>query len=183
MDELLCQFERYAPQNEQEARDREEMLRALRCEPDVLTRENKRLHFTASAWLTNKTRTRIVMVWHNIFRSWSWCGGHADGCADLAAVALREAKEETGLDAVLTDKRIFSLETLTVDGHEKNGLYVPSHLHLNVTFHLTADEDAPLFVKPDENSGVRWFSPEEAVAACTEPWVAERIYKKLNARL
>ena len=78
---------------------------------------------------------------------------------------------------------IFSLEILTVDGHEKRGVYVPSHLHLNVTYLLEADEAEVLRIKPDENSGVRWFSLEEALAACSEPWMIERVYKKLNAKV
>ena len=79
--------------------------------------------------------------------------------------------------------RSFSLEILTVDGHEKKGVYVPSHLHLNVTYLLEADEDDALSVKPDENSGVAWFSLDGAVAASTEPWFQERIYGKLNEKL
>ena len=78
---------------------------------------------------------------------------------------------------------IYSLEILTVDGHEKRGVYVPSHLHLNVTYLLEADEQAVLRVKPDENSGVKWFSLEEALEACSEPWMIERVYKKLNQKL
>ena len=78
---------------------------------------------------------------------------------------------------------IFSLEILTVDGHEKRGVYVPSHLHLNVSYLLEADEEEVLRIKPDENSGVRWFSLQEALAACSEPWMIERVYKKLNAKV
>ena len=78
---------------------------------------------------------------------------------------------------------IFSLEILTVDGHEKRGVYVPSHLHLNITYLLEADESETLRVKPDENSGVRWFPIEEAPGASSEPWMAERIYRKLNEKL
>ena len=70
-----------------------------------------------------------------------------------------------------------------MNGHEKRGEYVPSHLHLNVTYLFEADDGLPLRVKPDENSGARWFAPEEAIAACTEPWMARRIYEKLNRRL
>lgn len=60
---------------------------------------------------------------------------------------------------------------------------MPSHLHLNVTYLLEADEAEVLKVKPDENSGVKWFSLEGAIEACSEPWMIERIYKKLNAKL
>ena len=67
------------------------------------------------------------MVYHNIYRSWSWTGGHADGEADLLQVALREAAEETGIAALQPlQKEPVSLEILTVDGHEKGGNYVPS---------------------------------------------------------
>ena len=111
-------------------------------------------------------------------------GGHADGEEDLAAVALREVREETGVrSARLLSEDIFSLESLTVDGHEKKGKYVPSHLHLNVTYLLEADEEETVRVKKDENSAVGWFSPEEAVEASSEPWFQERIYRKLNRKL
>ncbi len=77
----------------------------------------------------------------------------------------------------------FSIEILTVDGHVKRGSYVPSHLHLNVTYLLEADEDEVLRVKPDENSGVKWFSLEAALEASTEAWMVERVYRKLNEKL
>lgn len=70
-----------------------------------------------------------------------------------------------------------------MDGHMKKGKYVSSHLHLNVTYLLEADEQEVLAVKPDENSGVAWFTLEEAVAASTEPWFQENIYRKLNQKL
>ena len=113
-----------------------------------------------------------------------WLGGHADGDHDLLAVALREAQEESGLAAVrAVSPELFSVEILTVDGHEKRGHYVPSHLHLNVTYLLEADPALPIRCKPDENSRVGWFGLDEAVAASSEPWFRERIYSKLNAKL
>ena len=182
--ELLEQLERYEPYNEQELRDRALLLRALREEENVFTRENDRMHMTASAWVTNEAHDRVLMAYHNIYDSWAWLGGHADGERDLLAVALREVREESGIEHVrAASEDIFSLEILTVDGHEKRGRYVSSHLHLNVTYLLIADDGDALRAKPDENSGVRWFTPEEAVAASSEPWFRERIYKKLNARL
>ena len=181
---LLEQLERYEPYNEQEARDRALLLRALREEADVFTRENDRMHMTASAWVTNEAHDGVLMAYHNIYDSWAWLGGHADGEEDLLAVALREVREESGVKhARPASENIFSLEVLTVDGHEKRGAYVSSHLHLNVTYLLIADDSDALTVKPDENSRVRWFTPEGAIEASSEPWFRERIYKKLNAKL
>ncbi|HIY17642.1 MAG TPA: NUDIX hydrolase [Candidatus Intestinimonas stercorigallinarum] len=181
---LLAQLEGYAPWNEQEARDKAVLLTMLRSGRDLWTRENETAHLTASAWVTDPTRTRVLMCYHNIYHSWSWLGGHADGDRDLLGVALREVGEESGLASVRpVSEDLFSLEILTVDGHEKRGRYVPSHLHLNVTYLLEADDTETLAVKPDENSAVGWFGLDEAVAASSEPWFRERIYAKLNAKL
>ena len=99
-------------------------------------------------------------------------------------VAVREVQEESGLKSVTpVSSSIYSIEVLTVDGHEKKGYYVSGHLHLNVTYLLQADDHASLHSKPDENSGVRWFPLEEAVSASGEEWFRERIYSKLNTKL
>ena len=174
----------YSPFNEQEAADKELILDFLQKNPDAFYRTNRIAHMTASAWVVNPARDRVLMVYHNIYDSWSWTGGHADGAENLAAVALREVREETGVrSARLLSEGIFSLESLTVDGHEKHGAYVPSHLHLNVTYLLEADDSDPLTVCEEENSGVRWFTLDGALEASTEPWFVQRIYGKLNEKL
>lgn len=184
MRRIIEQLEHYVPCCEQEARDRQAMLAFLRRSPDALERSNLTAHLTASAWTVNAGRTQVLMAYHNIFRSWAWLGGHADGDPDLLAVALREVHEESGVTHVaLVSRDIFSIEVLTVDGHIKHGQYVPSHLHLNVTYLLEADTGDTLTAKPDENSGVRWFPIGEAAAASNEPWFREHIYGKLNAKL
>lgn len=181
---LLEELEQYRPWNEQEERDRTELLRRLRSGEDLYTRDNSAGHLTASAWVVSPDRRQVLMAYHNIYDSWSWLGGHADGDRDLLAVALREVREESGLTAVRPVSRsIYSVEILTVDGHEKRGAYVSSHLHLNVTYLLEADPADPVRCKPDENSRVGWFGLEEAVAASSEPWFRERVYRKLNEKL
>ena len=175
---------RYEPFNEQEMRDKAVILRLLEENDDAFLRENLIAHMTASAWVVNRERTRVLMVDHRLYDSWSWTGGHADGEEDLLAVALREVTEETGVTHVRpVSKDIFSLETLTVDGHEKRGEYVPSHLHLNLTYLLEADDTEALRVCEDENKGVAWFGLDEALRASTEPWFVKRIYGKLNEKL
>ena len=181
---LRKQIEAYQPFNEQEERDKELILEYMAENPNIFLRESRLAHMTASAWIVNKERTKILMAYHNIYNSWSWLGGHADGETDLLKVALREAREESGLRNVRpVSEDIYSLESLTVDGHIKKGKYVSSHLHLNVTFLLEADEEDSLSVKPDENSGVAWFGLEEAIKASTEEWFRENVYAKLNEKL
>ena len=170
----------YVPYNEQEARDRELILRQLAAQEDIFFRRSALAHMTASAWVVNPSRTKVLMAYHNIYRSWAWLGGHADGDEDLLSVAMREVREESSLQRVRpVFEGIFSLEVLTVDGHVKSGRYVSSHLHLNVTYLLEADDRQRIREKRDENSAVRWFPPEEALKASTEPWMRENVYRKL----
>ena len=177
---LMDTLRAYTPWNEQEARDRDVMVRFLMDNPDAFVRSNLIAHVTASGWVISRDGGRVLMAYHKIYDSWAWTGGHADGETDLLSVAVREAKEESGLQTVTPVMDTpFSLEILTVDGHEKRGQYVPSHLHLNVTYLLRGDEGEPLRVKEDENAGVRWFSPKEAIEKCTEPWMIDRVYTKL----
>ena len=177
---LIEKIENYKPFNEQEERDKPLILDWIRNNEIAFTRENTIAHITASAWVVNKDRSKVLMVYHNIYNSWSWLGGHADGETDLLSVALREVKEEAGISNIQpVSEEIFSLEALTVDGHIKKGKYVSSHLHLNITYLVEADSDEALFVKPDENSGVAWFTPEDALKKSTEPWFVANVYSKL----
>lgn len=177
-------IEKYRPCCEQEARDKAVMLSFIDSNSDAFERSNLIAHMTASAWVVNSARDKVLMVYHKLYDSWSWTGGHADGERDLLSVALREVREETGVKSVHpVTENIYSLEVLTVDGHEKRGEYVPSHLHMNVTYLLEADDHDALTVCEAENSGVAWFTLDGALKASTEPWFVERIYKKLNAGL
>ena len=181
---LLEELEAYRPWNDQEERDRAELLRRLRSGEALYTRDNAAGHLTASAWVVSPDLTQVLMAYHNLYDSWSWLGGHADGDRDLLAVSMREVREESGLTAVRpVSPHIYSLEILTVDGHEKRGAYVSSHLHLNVTYLLEADENDALFSKTDENSGAAWFGLEDSLKASSEPWIRQRIYAKLNGKL
>ena len=180
---LKEKIENYLPYNIEEQKDKELILKYMDIFDDVLTRKNEIGHFTSSCWIVNKEKTKVLMVYHNIYDSWSWVGGHADGDDDLLHVSLKEASEETGLKNVIPlSKDIFSLEVLGVDGHMKKGGYISTHIHLNITYLLCANENDITHIKEDENSDVKCFELEEAIKASSEPHM-KKIYNKLNNKL
>ena len=87
--ELVEQIRTFQPWNQQEERDQAEMLRRLEGGEQLYTRDNTAAHLTASGWVVSPDRRQVLMAWHNLYGSWAWLGGHADGERDLLAVALR----------------------------------------------------------------------------------------------
>ncbi len=182
--ELIEQLKAYIPFNEQEEKDKDIILHFLSEYDDIYLRSDLVAHMTASAWVVNSLMDKVIMAYHNLYRSYSWLGGHADGDEDLLHVAIKEVQEESGISNVRAlSEDIFSIEILSVEGHFKRGQYVPSHLHLNVTYLLQADENESLHIKEDENSAVGWFGLEEAVEKSNEIFFKENIYNKLNSKL
>ena len=180
---LINSIKKYIPCNKQEEKDKEIILRCLDIFNDILTRDNEIIHITSSAFAVNRTRDKILMVHHNIYNSWCWTGGHADGAEDLLLVALNEAKEETGVNNIFpVNDTIYSLDILPVFGHMKKGNYVSSHLHISIAYLIEADENEQLIVKPDENSDVKWIPIDEIDVYSNEPHMMI-IYDKIVAKI
>lgn len=173
----------YQAQDLQEEADRASILARCATEKKLLTRDNTSAHFTASAWICNPRRDKVLLAYHRLYDAWTWTGGHADGDPDLGLVALREAHEETGLKVLCPlAAQAISLEILPVKAHWKHGQEVRAHLHLNLSFAFIADEKAPLRIKEDENLGLQWFFLDEVIKVAKETQM-HPIYEKLNARI
>ena len=169
----------YVPKSDREAADKEQILHYIESGRDALTRNDTVAHFTASAWVTDPERGSVLMACHNIYKSWAWLGGHADGEGDLSAVAFREANEETGIDhLVLLCEDPVSLEVLNVAAHIKNSAIVSPHLHFNLTYLFEADPQQPLKIKEDENSAVGWRTESQIIEETKEEQIIP-IYRKL----
>ncbi|MDW8803172.1 NUDIX hydrolase [Clostridium sp. A1-XYC3] len=173
----------YCPYNEQEEKDKEIMLKCINIFNDILTRNNEIVHITSSAFIVNREKDKVLMVHHNIYNSWSWTGGHADGEEDLLLVAVKEAKEETGIKNVYpVTKDIFSLDILPVIGHIKKGKYVSPHLHLSIAYLIEADESELLIIKEDENSDVKWIPMNKINMYSNEPHM-HKVYNKIVSKI
>jgi len=178
----IKQIEDFIPSCEQEICDKELFLKAAKTDPKSLTRESL-AHFTASAFVINQARTKVVGAYHNQYKSWGWLGGHADGDEDFLHVARKEVQEESGLENLkLLGDGIFSIESFGVQSHIKRGKFVPAHVHLDIDFVFIASEKEKLHIKEDENSNVAWLTFDELIEKTTEPWMIP-VYQKIIAKI
>lgn len=177
------EIKNYTPYNEQELEDKRTILYAINEFDNLLTRDNPLAHMTSSGYIVNKSRTKVLMIHHNIYNTWSWTGGHADGDNDLLHVAIKEAMEETGVKNIKpVTEEILSLDVIEVIGHVKRENYVSAHLHLNVCYLLEGDEADELVVKADENSGVKWLPIDRLHEYSNEPHMV-LLYNKFNEKI
>lgn len=118
---------------------------------DCFLRRNHDGHFTGSAWLVSADGQRVLLTHHRKLDRWLQLGGHADGDADLARVALREATEESGLPNLEVEPEIFDLDRHWIP--ERGD--VPGHWHYDVRFvvHARISED---FVVSEESHALAW---------------------------
>ena len=155
------------PLDPHEAEMTAEIIRFVEAHEDCFVRSCLSGHLTGSAWITDPTCTRTLLTHHRKLDKWLQLGGHADGQTELQDVAMREAREESGL----TRLRLLEEAPFDVDRHwipERKG--VPGHWHLDLRFRIEADPSEPLVVS-DESHDLAWvdvakvadLNPEESM--------------------
>lgn len=183
MSKTIERLKNYLPYNEQEKVDKQYMIDCERVFGDILHRSNLMCHLTSAGIVINKERTKCLCVYHNLYKSWTFPGGHADGDDDMIYVAEKELMEETSLkDFRLLSQEPISIDTLTTDSHTKNGAYVPSHIHLSFAYLFEADENQSMKVCENENSDVRWLTFDELLENSNEPNMI-KVFKKIFDRI
>lgn len=174
------QIAAYRPTCEQERSDKEIIVHYIEdYAHNILLRDNKVAHMTASGFVMNKDLTKVLVIFHKIYQSWGWTGGHADGDRDLLEIALKEVQEETGLKHVRPlSEQMMSIDILPVWGHKKKEGYVSAHLHLNGAYIIIGDEEEALIVNEEETEGVMWVDADAIEQYSVEPDL-NIVYKKL----
>ncbi|QJW90094.1 NUDIX hydrolase [Spirosoma taeanense] len=172
------QHHRFADANEQAMT--QETIMFVEQHPDCFERTLLVGHVTGSAWIIGRDRghsdePRVVLIHHRKLDRWFQPGGHADGDPDVAAVALREAQEETGLTSLqLVSPAIFDVDIHSIPALDSK----PAHLHYDIRFLLEADPEEPFGIT-DEVQNIRWFSLKEANSYAKSESIFRMIQKML----
>jgi 8-oxo-dGTP pyrophosphatase MutT (NUDIX family) len=171
-DQLAALLQDYQPGDADEARDRDRVIELVRAPGDPWARATP-LHVTASALIVHPGSSRILLRWHERQQAWLQVGGHGDpGEQDPLAIALREAREETGL----TDLRPWPDAALrhVVIVPVAAGRGEPEHEHADLRFVLATDEpDAATPERP--GATLRWLAAETADDVTSEANLRETL--------
>ena len=153
------------------------MLDFYNKDGNSFSKDNKKGHFTGSAWIVSPDRSMVLMTHHRKLNMWLQLGGHADGLDDLISVAIREAKEESGFDNfVLVNEKIFDLDIHEIPAISEG----PIHLHYDVRFLLEADPKENRIIVSDESHDVCWIPLDKVVKLNPENSM-QRMVKKTYA--
>jgi len=159
---LLAELAAHKPSDASEADALARMIRFVTTHRDCFERSLSIGHMTAAAWLLDPTGERVLLTHHKKLDRWLQLGGHADGCCDLREVALREAREESGIDRIeLVSEAIFDVDVHQIPARGGD----PEHDHYDVRYLLRVTGDDSFRVS-DESHALAWFT-RDALAEVT----------------
>lgn len=167
---LIAELAAYAPCWPEEAEAAAQFAALYDSGDDPFVRERTAGHFTASCWLVDRSGTRVLLTHHRKLQRWLQLGGHADGDRDLAQVALREAREESGLDGLRVERGLFDIDRHWIPARGD----VAGHWHYDARYvvHAGANEE---YVVSDESLDLAWRD----VAAIAEDQDADSSLRRM----
>jgi len=158
------------------------IIQFVRNHNDCFARENIVGHITGSAWLLNQTEDKVLLTHHKKLGKWLQLGGHADGCGDILTVAQTEAREESGIDAIVPlQNTIFSVDIHLIPEYRRQNLLEPQHYHYDITY-LFKVADNSAYCVSDESHALAWFTIPELMQKPLDDNVL-RMAKKWQQRL
>ncbi|MBN2323435.1 MAG: NUDIX hydrolase [Spirochaetes bacterium] len=154
---LLDLLERYRKKNPDESAVVDRFVSFISANPGCFKRSLQEGHITGSAWVVDKSGTRVLLTHHKRMDKWVQLGGHTDGHHDVLETALREAEEESGIDSLEPlSEEIFDIAVHTVPalGDE------PEHFHYDVRFAVTVT-DSEDYTVSDESHDLAWVEVDK----------------------
>ena len=149
---------------------------------DCLLRSCVPGHLTASAWILSSDHRRFLLTHHRKLGRWLQLGGHVDGEPEVHRAALREAREESGIEVFDLIGHRGENVPLDLDVHRIPALgEEPAHLHYDVRF-LLVSEPGQLGRSSAESLELRWFESGDLASVPYEESL-DRMARKAASRL
>ena len=179
LDMLECY--RHAFPAEAEVVDR--IVALVEAHADCFARTCRPGHITGAAWIVSADRRRCLLTHHRQLDRWLQLGGHADGQTQIEEVALREAREESGMNEFDFVPIAGALLPFDLDVHQIPARYdsagrqtEDAHEHYDVRFLLVAHAGQEVTAS-DESHEIGWFTGEEVLRLTDEQSVLRMLYK------
>ncbi|XOV84675.1 MAG: NUDIX hydrolase [bacterium] len=172
---LLEQLSSYLQRHPEEKATTTRFIEFVEAHPRCFERDCWAGHVTGSAWLVDASRSRLLLTHHKKLNMWLQLGGHSDGDADTRQVALREAREESGLGVKLLQADIFDVDIHEIPARKND----PAHFHFDVRYAICAAEDQ--FVVSDESMALAWveirqleqYTVETSILRMRDKWLQQ----------
>jgi 8-oxo-dGTP pyrophosphatase MutT (NUDIX family) len=170
---LLRKLDLYRPFDEEERAVLEILRRFVQENENCFERFLHVGHITGSAWIVDPAREQVLLTHHRRLDKWLQLGGHADGEPDVLKVALREAREESGIDGIRpVNESVFDVDVHEIPAQGRD----PAHFHYDVRFLLEADHSRPLMLT-SESKALAWVRLSEVVQLTGERSVLRMVEK------
>jgi 8-oxo-dGTP pyrophosphatase MutT (NUDIX family) len=167
----------YLPTASAELQFKADMLAFIQQYPNCFERTLEIGHITASAWILNKDKSAALLMHHAKLNRWFQLGGHCDGDADVLAVAIKEAQEESGIMGIVAvSSEIFDIDIHLIPANSRE----KEHYHYDVRFLLQVVSDEEV-VQNSESKELRWITADLAQLPTNSPSVVRMFEKWISA--
>lgn len=173
---IIDLLESYTPATKEESLHRETVITFIKQQPECFERSLAIGHVTASAWLLNKEKTHALLMHHTKLNRWLQLGGHCDGEANVLAVAVKEAQEESGVFGIEPLwHEIFDVDVHLIPANKREA----EHFHYDIRFLLGVTSNEHV-VQNNESKELRWISKKRDELPTNEPSITRMFEKWLQ---
>ena len=178
--ELIRLLMAYEPYESLDEISKRRTLEFLSSNEQVFGSDNPLGHITASSWLINFSGDSVLLTHHSKLNLWLQLGGHTEPYESILESAMRETKEESGLEALtLLSSNIFDVDVHEIPERKTQG----AHFHYDVRFLIRQTKDEAIAIS-DESNDLKWVKHEEVFGLTNQRSVIRMVekYLKLNER-
>ena len=170
---IISRLQSYVPFDNKEQQHLKKTLDFVIQESKCFDRATVSGHVTGSAWIISHDQQFVLLTHHMRLNKWFQLGGHSDGCPNTHEVALREAREESGIESLtLATHNIFGIDVHSIP---KRGIE-PKHYHYDIVYLIKTDRFIPL-IKSGESKELKWVRIDDICNYTKDPFIVRLVQK------